>query len=415
MAIDSVDMHSSSRVSVGGVVEAWIDFDGDYVWQATEQIFAGYLLEGMHVINFVTPASAIVGQTFGRFRISSAGGLSPEGYAPDGEVEDHEVYIQEAQTFKWLQRPDLAGTGMDVEATEAYFVADDFECTESGRITEILIWGSWFSDILPWGNPEQVDFTLKFHADIPANENPEGYSIPGDILWQRDFQTGEFEVSVAADSIWEGWMTPPEEYIFPGDRTCWLYAFDIEGASAFFQEGTPDSPVVYWLVVQAQPHDIDADFGWKTSIQHWNDAAVWGRGSEPYTGPWYELRYPPMHGWSGQAIDLAFRLTNDPLSGVPESGVTQESLALYNNVPNPFSSTTTIRYSLPSRGRVKIDVFDVTGRAVTTLVDKVQESGTQTATWSGRDHRGRKVPAGIYFYRLTVGDLQTMRKMLYLK
>jgi hypothetical protein len=77
----------------GGVLEAWIDFDGDKTWVAAEQIFAGWLPAGLHNINFVTPAASVTGQTFGRFRISLMGGLPPDGPAHDGEVEDHEVRI----------------------------------------------------------------------------------------------------------------------------------------------------------------------------------------------------------------------------------------------------------------------------------------------------------------------------------
>jgi hypothetical protein len=77
----------------GGIVQAWIDFDGDGIWQAGEQIYDGFLPDGTHIISFSVPDSAAVGGSFARFRISMHGGLGPEGPALDGEVEDHRVSI----------------------------------------------------------------------------------------------------------------------------------------------------------------------------------------------------------------------------------------------------------------------------------------------------------------------------------
>jgi hypothetical protein len=307
--------------------------------------------------------------------------------------------------------------GIDVQATEDYILADDFECTETGRITEIWVWGSWLDDYLPYGsNPELVDFTLSFHADITADENPAGYSMPGDVLWHQDIVFGNFDVYMDVDSLWEGWMTPPDTYTFPGDRVCWRYVFQIDGDDAFYQEGTPTNPIIYWLDVQAHPHDINAVFGWKTTpvFLQWNDDAVWTRGAEPYSGTWYELRYPPGHPSEGASLDLAFRLINDPLSSVPREGAAG-NFGLFQNVPNPFRASTSIRYSLPTEDHVKLEIYDVTGRLVTTLVDGMVASGMQAATWSGVNDKGRQMPAGIYFYRLTSADRHATRKMLYLK
>ncbi|MGD8454113.1 MAG: GEVED domain-containing protein [Phycisphaerae bacterium] len=211
------------------------------------------------------------------------------------------------QAAKWVQFPDLSPLGIDVDAVEPLILADDWECTMPGPIIQIHIWGSWLYDRIPFGElPDGVIFTLSIHKDIPADESPTGYSMPGEVLWLRTFQPGEFSARPWATDIEEGWMTPPDMYFFPADWTCWQYNFRIPEADAFFQEGTPDHPLVYWLDVQAQPLDPDARFGWKTSVDHWNDAAVWGQGIEPYPGPWEELRYPPGHEMHPFAIDLAF-------------------------------------------------------------------------------------------------------------
>jgi hypothetical protein len=400
----------------GGNVVAWIDFNGDRMWVAAEQIFSGWLAAGNHSITITTPTTAVLGQTFARFRISTVAGLPPDGPAQDGEVEDYEVYIVE-QVLKWIQRPDLSEMGIDINVTEPFILADDFQCTGPGRITEIGIWASWLNDYLPFGfDPRAVTFTLSFHSDIPDSLNPDGYSIPGNPLWVQTFPPGTFSAVVFRDSIIEGWMNPPDDYWPAADFTCWFYKFPVDPYEAFFQRGTPWNPRVYWLDIQAEPDDPDATIGWKTSYQHWNDDGVWGMGSEPYLGPWYELRYPPDHEYYPNTIDLAFRLITDPESGVPSRDTDTEGFGLYQNVPNPFTSTTVMRYGLPAGGgHVKLEVFNVTGRLVRTLVDEVMPSGMHTITWSGCNDAGRELPAGIYFQRLTLGDRVSARKMLLLK
>jgi len=88
-----------------GVVEAWIDFDGDGIWQnPEEQIFSQLLDVGTHSLVVMIPGDAVVGTTYARFRLSSQGGLTPSGLAPDGEVEDYTVVIRdiyEVPTMTW--------------------------------------------------------------------------------------------------------------------------------------------------------------------------------------------------------------------------------------------------------------------------------------------------------------------------
>ena len=79
----------------GGVLTAWIDWDGDGTWQhPAEQIYNGFLANGVYYLPVTAPVDSAIGRTFGRFRISSQGEPTPEGAADDGEVEDRMVLIQ---------------------------------------------------------------------------------------------------------------------------------------------------------------------------------------------------------------------------------------------------------------------------------------------------------------------------------
>ncbi len=72
-----------------------------------------------------------------------------------------------------------------------------------------------------------------------------------------------------------------------------------------------------------------------------------------------------------------------------------ESFKLYSNYPNPFNPSTTFRFDLPERSRVRLSVFDITGQIVATLVNGKKETGTHTIRWQPQDKA-----SGIYFYRL---------------
>lgn len=86
------------------------------------------------------------------------------------------------------------------------------------------------------------------------------------------------------------------------------------------------------------------------------------------------------------------------------------TVTLVGNYPNPFNPTTEISFSLPSASHVKLEVFNVMGQKVATVVDKHLEAGDHSVTWDGS-----QVASGVYFYRLDAGDFSTTRKMILLK
>jgi hypothetical protein len=85
------------------------------------------------------------------------------------------------------------------------------------------------------------------------------------------------------------------------------------------------------------------------------------------------------------------------------------------NYPNPFNPTTTIFYTQPQTGSVSLEIFNIKGQKVRTLVNSHQASGSYQAVWNGRDDGGRQAASGIYFYKLQTPGYTTMKKMLLLK
>ena len=88
---------------------------------------------------------------------------------------------------------------------------------------------------------------------------------------------------------------------------------------------------------------------------------------------------------------------------------------LHQNAPNPFRFDTSISFSVAQSSPTRIDVFDVSGRRVRTLVDEVRPPGRHQVSWDGRDGARRNVSNGVYFYRLQIGEFTDTRKMLRLQ
>jgi len=89
--------------------------------------------------------------------------------------------------------------------------------------------------------------------------------------------------------------------------------------------------------------------------------------------------------------------------------------ALEQNVPNPFNPSTKITFTIPEDCFTVLDVFDVSGRRVTRLMEGVKKEGEYTVDWNGIDGAGNPVASGIFFYRLTAGRFTAKRRMVLLR
>jgi hypothetical protein len=142
--------------------------------------------------------------------------------------------------------------------------------------------------------------------------------------------------------------------------------------------------------------------------------------------------------WPSSQTDMA---TNVPLNrfitvtegsgittGVKENGPRfPVDFALSQNYPNPFWSqatspargggnpTTTITYSLPQKEQVILNIYNMLGEKLVTLVDRVQEAGAHSITWDGRDQKGHVLPSGVYFYRIATETFNQTKKLALVK
>ncbi|MCH8299012.1 MAG: T9SS type A sorting domain-containing protein [Candidatus Marinimicrobia bacterium] len=118
----------------------------------------------------------------------------------------------------------------------------------------------------------------------------------------------------------------------------------------------------------------------------------------------FEIKHT-VHGFSGQLI-----VANPITTGLETDVILADVYSLYDNYPNPFNPSTTIRYDLPERGNIKLSIYNLMGEIVAILIDEMQAAGFHKVEWNAINH-----PSGIYFYRLQAGDFVQTRKMVLLK
>jgi hypothetical protein len=108
-----------------------------------------------------------------------------------------------------------------------------------------------------------------------------------------------------------------------------------------------------------------------------------------------------------------------PDTGIVEIGhnlfLIPTSFVLEQNYPNPFNPSTTIRYGLENDNYVTVEIFDISGKLITTLQDKNQTQGWHSVIWNGTNQFGEQVPAGIYLGKVTSGNEVKTTKLMLLK
>jgi len=98
-----------------------------------------------------------------------------------------------------------------------------------------------------------------------------------------------------------------------------------------------------------------------------------------------------------------------------ETAILVGDFTLGQNYPNPFNPTTTIEYELPRDSRVVLQIYNLLGQGIRTLLNQSQPAGMHSAVWDGKNDLGRITSSGIYIYRLQVGSFTETRKMIFLQ
>jgi hypothetical protein len=219
--------------------------------------------------------------------------------------------------YKTVNDPQLPNPlGWDVRATYYTGLADDFMCGQTGLITDFHIWTSYKGDLEIM--PEDVEFIhTALYKDIPADPaNPDSYSMPGERVWHHDWlldpPIGNYVVADWYEQGPQGWIDPLAGIVLdpPDHQMIQQWNFYIDPLEAYTQiEGE-----IYWLEISFKltPLAIEQGkrIGWKTSLNHWNDDAVYTEIVDGQPRVWNELLDP----YTGESLDLAFVITPEPAS-----------------------------------------------------------------------------------------------------
>lgn len=160
-------------------------------------------------------------------------------------------------------------------------------------------------------------------------------------------------------------------------------------------------PVNYEMLHEKEYLEVPAEWTeYSFDISEWDRRAVW-----------LAINYVSEEG-------KALFIDDFRIQSIKETTVEETTPAVTHslaNYPNPFNPETNIVFSLTSPSKVTIEIFNIKGRKVTTLIDEKVEAGRHSIVWNGKDRQGKDVAGGVYFYRLKSEQFQAVRKMLLLK
>jgi hypothetical protein len=211
--------------------------------------------------------------------------------------------------------------------------------------------------------------------------------------------------------------------------------------STFFIRAATDDPGIFYDSPPDSGYSIDnlapgvpAGLAYNTGTLTWDESraedfdyfTVYGANTQSFgsatlvdycveptmdiTAAGYVFYFVTATDFSGNEGSAAMINTLSGVGGTPKDYVL--SVSAY---PNPFNPSTTVRYTLPSRGHVTVAVYDARGARVATLADADQDAGAYTERWDGHDGAGRAVSSGVYFARVDHPAGTKAYKMVLLK
>lgn len=176
--------------------------------------------------------------------------------------------------------------------------------------------------------------------------------------------------------------------------------------TSFFESET-NAPHVICFLADGRQQILNAQ--WNGDIYGWNVSAE--------TTDWpLGVTYIEIENTLGQEhlfYRTHFEIKNG--SAVSSAGATPRQWALYQNYPNPFNPQTMIKIETAKATFIELNVYDIRGRKVRTLVSSTQPAGIYFVPWDGTDDDGNRLTSGIYYYQIRAGDSSDVKRMVLLR
>ena len=299
-----------------------------------------------------------------------------------------------------------SGESIDVQVAFVPEAEGQLEAMLFGGNTFVMLTGESFDPTitqLPW----EEDFSEQVQGGIPEGwesdtRNWEAFNLsnaggepPEMVFWWEPEKEGRFylktpEFDLAGrDSLTLSFKYRVRNFGDPGDYTLSVIAITGDEEHVIGQWVDPDfiNPTVFRGVVTRADH---------------------GLGSKNFRLAWvFDGTTNNISSWDIDDI----RLADEPIDTRAEAGADlPAAFGLDQNYPNPFNPATNIAFQVPENSRVTLEVYDVTGRRITTLVDDNLDAGYHEVTFDGT-----RLASGVYLYRMQAGDFVQTRKLMLVK
>lgn len=248
------------------------------------------------------------------------------------------------------------------------------------------------------GSPERffvVDTITYYDNACAIRMTPDEY--PAKVILARAYVTGDSPIDFTINDQSAG--LPGD--VLPGGEEAEAVRLAHGWAMASWEDGPVITDENFFLVLHWRP-DTPGDPG---------------VGQDTNTTLLRSYWYSSLSGWNltdeGEWMMRVVVTTTTGIKEIGSDGVRPAMYELLGNYPNPFNTSTNIKFLAPDAGNVKIEVFNIRGQLIKTLFDEYVKPGIYSITWDGADNSGSEVASGVYFYKLTaVGNVDTKKMVL---
>jgi hypothetical protein len=271
--------------------------------------------------------------------------------------------------------------------------------------------GTWGTIYYIWG----VDFNFMIRAVVTKMQNTDlrlAYSTNSGKEWTKDQVLADDPSADEMAADLKAYRSSTNQYV----DLCYVKYSGIvkSGSDICYTWAEAKSPGQF-----SSPHQIINDHWSNWSPDSREDCQLTYPNPDDFPGIVYAGA--PLAKDDGKDLDYGgWNLYYDYYGWVGVEEETGEEklpaeFSLSNNYPNPFNPETKIGYFIPKACQVKLEVFNILGQRVRTLIDEAQTAGKKEVTWDGRDESGNEVASGVYFYKLQAGDFAQTKKMVLMK
>lgn len=289
-------------------------------------------------------------------------------------------------------------------------------------------WARRFEERL---SPRKIRYVTFVHVDVTGMRSG-GYGAEGSLSELQLFGEGYVpdvtmtspfmewsDVEPTRSLIWEGDVPPGtrvEIRTRSGDTLDPVHHYFNKGGEEISEEAWQKLPAFF-------RGEITTTYVPGADWSAWSD--VYGQGGDAFRSPMPRrmiqvqarlLSDDPFQAASLRCIELSSAL---PMVRVSEGQSDQEKVpayaALFQNVPNPFNSLTTIRYEVPVDARIVLCIYNLSGQKIRTLISDPHKAGRYTVTWDGTDQESQAVGSGVYLYRLAAEGFQSTKRMVLIR